>query len=203
LDARRNPLGGFLVQPLLASQSILAHADSNEIGSSVPHVEHACVSKCKDGIANFDCNDIGVPHHEVTRVVGASARSPVQCRRPRILFAQTNSAPLQRDLPATDALAIELLRPTVGGARSMGDLRRRAYKRGTGQRGQRICASVDIASASLPRQDREALSRLVVGTEPQRFADLYEHASSKPEFGFSTRKISDIDVATAHTVEPS
>jgi hypothetical protein len=33
--------------------------------------------KYVNGSTNIDCNDIGVPYHEVTRHVGASKRAPV------------------------------------------------------------------------------------------------------------------------------
>jgi hypothetical protein len=50
------------------------------IGTMAPPSEKVGELKCTSGRTNIDCNDIGVPYHEVTRHVGASARSPMHGR---------------------------------------------------------------------------------------------------------------------------
>ena len=65
--------------------------------------------------------------------------------------------PLQRDLSTVDAMALQLLRTTVGWARSLGNVWRWANRRNAGGCGQGIEAADDIAAAPLPRQGREAL----------------------------------------------
>ena len=144
-------------QPILTCQFDLAHSDSNKNGTLVPQLERRGESKCTSGRTNIDCNGIGVPHGKGTRRVGASARSPVHCRRRRVLSSQIDSASLQRDLSTADAMALQLLWPAVGWTRSLGDVWRWANKRNTGGCGQGISAADDLATASLSREDREAL----------------------------------------------
>jgi len=50
------------------------------IGTMAPPTENVRELKCTRGRTNIDCNDIGVPSYEVTRPVGAPARTPVHCR---------------------------------------------------------------------------------------------------------------------------
>src|SRR5215468_10054236 len=88
----------------------------------------------------------------------ASARSPMYGRGYRVLFAQTNSAPLRCDLSSADPLAVRSLWPTVGGERSLGHMWRWAYRRSTRKRGQGINAANNLAAAPLSRENRQALS---------------------------------------------
>jgi hypothetical protein len=97
------------------------------------------------------------PAVKVRAGVGASARSPVHCRRRRVLSSQIDSASWQRDLSTADAMALQSLRPAVGWTRSLGDIWRWANKRNAGGCGQGIHATDDLATASLSREDREAL----------------------------------------------
>jgi hypothetical protein len=144
-------------QPILTCRLGLAHCDSNEIGTLVPQRERRGESKCTSGRTNIDCNSVGVPHGKGTRRVGTSARSSVHCRRRRALSSQIDSASLQRDLSTGDAMALRSLRSALGWVRSLGDVWRRANKRNAGGCGQGIDAADDVATASLSREDREAL----------------------------------------------
>ena len=49
------------------------------IGTMAPPTKNVGELKCTSGRTNIDCNDIGVPYYEVTRPVGASARTPMHC----------------------------------------------------------------------------------------------------------------------------
>jgi hypothetical protein len=88
----------------------------------------------------------------------ASAHSPMYSRGHRVLFAQTNAAPLQCDLSSADPLAVRSLWPKVGGERSLGHIWRWAYRRSAGERGQGIHATNNLAATPLSRENREALS---------------------------------------------
>jgi hypothetical protein len=71
------------------------------------------------------------------------------------LLAQTNSAPLQRDLSTAHALAIRLLRPTMGRARGLGKHMAADAQERCPERGQWIHAVDDFTAAPLSRDDRE------------------------------------------------
>ena len=123
-----------------------------------PPIGNVGESECANGSTNINCNDIGIPQHEAAPPMRPLPPSPMYGRGHRVLFAQTNSAPLQRDLSTADPLAVRSLWATVGGEGSLGHMWRWAYRRSADERGQGIRAANDLAAAPLSRENRETLS---------------------------------------------
>jgi hypothetical protein len=118
----------------------------------------------------------------------ASAHSPMYSRGHRVLFAQTNAAPLQCDLSSADPLAVRSLWPKVGGERSLGHMWRWAYRRSAGERGQGIHAANNLAAASLSRENREALS-CPMKAVPRFCAPALSHPASGPRCPIARRAL--------------